>query len=230
MVFVVLCATHRCRRRRRRSTLHRSSASLIFGAAVGGSRGAARSSRPGALWLGSAWHNFLSCVHLQMERETLRRQAEEARRCGAAESINGVPLDADGTKPIFGPPVKIRNRDDSLHRKLQKCLGNFDDVSGYLFKDMHYSGRGMELSVGPDSGVVRTGGHSRLNGRTGKGGTAAAKGQGAGRRPKNGLCNRGGHPPAQGARRRRSSSSTLAQQNPHARNGWQSVNDEQQQV
>ncbi|CDW58007.1 hypothetical protein TTRE_0000630801 [Trichuris trichiura] len=133
-----------------------------------------------------------------MERETLRRQAEEARRCGATESINGVPLDSDGTKPIFGPPVKICNRDDSLHRKLQKCLGNFDDVSGYLFKDMHYSGRGMELSVGLDCSLVRTGSRSRLN--VHNNGTMATKGH-TSRRTKNNLCHRSSVASASSARR-----------------------------
>ncbi|KHJ43070.1 hypothetical protein D918_06930 [Trichuris suis] len=163
-----------------------------------------------------------SHVHLQMERETLRRQAEEARRCGAIESINGVPLDSDGTKPIFGPPVKIRNRDDSLHRKLQKCLGNFDDVSGYLFKDMHYSGRGMELSIGLDSGLVRTGGRSRSNGHSN--GTMATKSH-TSRRIKNNVCHRSGVASASSARRRHASA---FEKDLHVKHGGHSANLEQQ--
>ncbi|KRZ17100.1 AF4/FMR2 family member 2 [Trichinella zimbabwensis] len=74
------------------------------------------------------------------EREALRRQAEEARRSGAAK-VASKPQEHLSCAPVFDPPIRLRdNNEDSLHVRLKRSLGSFEEVSSYLFNGMKLPG------------------------------------------------------------------------------------------
>ncbi|OUC40672.1 hypothetical protein D917_03903 [Trichinella nativa] len=74
------------------------------------------------------------------EREALRRQAEEARRSGVAK-VASKPQEHLSCAPVFDPPIRVRDNDeDSLHVRLKRSLGSFEEVSRYLFNGMRLPG------------------------------------------------------------------------------------------
>ncbi|KRZ45201.1 AF4/FMR2 family member 3 [Trichinella pseudospiralis] len=77
---------------------------------------------------------------IMQEREALRRQAEEARRSGAAK-VASKPQEHLSCAPVFDPPIRLRdNNEDSLHVRLKRSLGSFEEVSSYLFNGMKLPG------------------------------------------------------------------------------------------
>ncbi|KRY36527.1 AF4/FMR2 family member 2 [Trichinella spiralis] len=93
---------------------------------------------------------------LQMqEREALRRQAEEARRSGVAK-VASKPQEHLSCAPVFDPPIRVRDNDeDSLHVRLKRSLGSFEEVSRYLFNGMRLPGVDCRpVQSGNDSSFV----------------------------------------------------------------------------
>ncbi|KRX22954.1 AF4/FMR2 family member 4 [Trichinella nelsoni] len=89
------------------------------------------------------------------EREALRRQAEEARRSGVAK-VASKPQEHLPCAPVFDPPIRIQDNDeDSLHVRLKRSLGSFEEVSRYLFNGMRLPGVDCRpVQSGNDSSFV----------------------------------------------------------------------------